>query len=164
MMLILVCGLQGTGKTTVAKRIAEDTKSVLLSTDMIRKGILEEPGYTEKEREMIYNLLFEMAEKLLSSGNSVVLDGTFYRKKLRDRVKKIAKKAKSDFHMVEVKCSEEIIRKRMKERKKEETGSDADFEVYRKAKKQFEPIREKHVVIRTEKGDWGPVEEFLKTI
>jgi len=162
-MLVLVCGLPGTGKTTVAKRIAEETKSTHLNTDIIRKDILADPKYTEEEKEMIYNLLFNMAEKLLSAGSKVVIDGTFYRKELRDKVRSIAEKTKKKFRMVEVTCAEDILKERIEKRKKNESFSDADFDIYLKIKEQFEPIKEKHTVLMTDRG-WEPVEKFIKSL
>ena len=164
MRLILVCGLPGTGKTTVAKKIADKTGSFVFNTDIIRKELFKKPRYTDKEKELVYKLLFEMAEKFLRSTKNVILDGTFYKKEFRDELKGIAKRAKSDFHLVEVRCDERVLRKRVGKRKKKRTPSDADFEVYRKIKKEYEPIREKHFVVDTGK-DWEKqIERFLKTI
>jgi predicted kinase len=164
MMLYIVCGLPGTGKTTMAKRIADETKSFLLNTDIIRRKIIEDPKYTEREKYMIYNLLFEMAEKFLVTGKSVVIDGTFYRKELRERAKEIAKKTKNKFRIVEVTCSEEIIRKGMKKRKKKGSVSDADFGIYKRIKKVFEPIKEKHLVLDTTKGFDQAVDKFRRSV
>jgi len=36
-MLIIVCGLPGTGKTSLARKIAEKIYAVLLRTDVVRK-------------------------------------------------------------------------------------------------------------------------------
>ncbi|NIO20207.1 MAG: AAA family ATPase [Candidatus Aenigmarchaeota archaeon] len=163
-MLYIVCGLPGTGKTTMAKKIADHTKSFVLNTDIIRKRIMEDPKYTEHEKELVYKLLFDMAEKFLATGKNVILDGTFYRKELRERAKEIAKKTKNKFKIIEIKCSEEIIRKVMKERKKKKIASDADFAVYKKMKKVFEPIREKHLVLNTSKGFDQAVRKFKKGI
>jgi hypothetical protein len=153
-MLILVCGLPGTGKTTVAERIAEKTRSRLLSTDVMRKEIIERPGYTEKEKEMVYGLVFGMAERMLRDSKNVVLDGTFYKKGLRDSVREIAEKTGSDFHLVEVVCGERIIKERLGDRKKARSASDADFGVYKKIKRVFEPVRGEHFVINTSTKNW----------
>ncbi|NIP40242.1 MAG: AAA family ATPase [Candidatus Aenigmarchaeota archaeon] len=161
-MLYIVCGLPGTGKTTLAKRIADETKSFLLNTDIIRRKVIYDPEYTEREKSLIYNLLFEMAEKFLLTGKNVILDGTFYKEELRDRAKEIAKKTRNKFRIIEIVCSEEIIRKVMEKREKKESESDADFEVYRKIKKEFEPIQEKHLVLDTTKGFDQAVEKFRK--
>lgn len=164
MRLILVCGLPGTGKTTIAKYIADKTGSFVFNTDTVRKELFDKPKYTEKEKELIYNLLFEMAEKFLRSAKNVVLDGTFYKKELRARVRKMAESMKSDFHLVEVVCNERILKERMGKRKKEKTPSDADFGIYRKIRKEYEPIREKHFVIDAGKEWEKDIDRFLKTI
>ena len=160
----MVCGLPGTGKTTVAEKIADKTKSFVFNTDIIRKELFERPKYTKREKLLVYDLLFEMTEKFLKSAKNVVLDGTFYKKELRKRMRKIAEKMKSEFHVVEVRCDEDILMERMGKRTKKQTPSDADFAIYKKIKKEFEPIREKHFVINTGK-DWEKeIERFLKTI
>ncbi|MEE9323010.1 MAG: nucleoside monophosphate kinase [Candidatus Aenigmarchaeota archaeon] len=164
MRLILVCGLPGTGKTTVAEKIADKTKSFVFNTDIIRKELFGKPKYTKKEKSLVYDLLFEMAEKFLKSAKNVVLDGTFYKKELRKRVKEMAKKTDSEFHVVEVRCDEEILKERMGKRTKQKTPSDADFEIYMKIKKEFEPVREKHFVVDTGKEWEKQIEGFLKTI
>ncbi len=164
MMLYIVCGLPGTGKTTLAKMIADETKSFVLNTDIIRRKIIDDPKYTEREKELIYNLLFEIAEKFLMTGKNVVLDGTFYREELRKKDKKMAERAKSKYKIIEVTCSEEIIRKGMEKRKKKGSESDADFEIYKKIKKQFEPVREKHIVLDTTEGFEKAIGKFLKKL
>lgn len=153
MMLILVCGLPGTGKTTVAKRIAMRTKSSLLSTDVIRKQLFKKPAYDQKEREMVYGELFSRAERSLKDGKNVLVDGTFYRKELRDKVRKIAEKTGSKFRIVEVVCGERHVRRRLDKRKRTCSISDADYCVYRKIKEQFEPIEDEHLVIDTD-SEW----------
>ena len=164
MMLILVCGLPGVGKTTMAKRIADETKSFVLSTDTLRKKIIDDPEYTEREKELVYNLLFEMAEKFLMTGKNVILDGTFYRKKLRDRARKLAERTNNEFIIVEIVCDEKIVKKGMAKRKERGSESDADFEIYKKIKRQFEPIKEKHLVIDTTMGFDQAMKIFTRRI
>jgi len=148
-VLILVCGLPGTGKTTVAEAIAKKAGARILSTDILRKEITGRPSYSEAEKGMVYGMLFSMAEMMLRGGSSVLLDGTFYKRDLRKTAEKIASATKSGFRLVEVVCDEKTIRKRLKERSKTCSASDADFNVYRKVKKVFEPIKEKHFVVDT---------------
>ena len=160
--LILVCGLPGTGKSTVSKAIAEKTGAVLFNTDVVRKELFPRPAYTQEEKDLVYRMLFEMAEKFLKQSKNVVLDGTFYKKELRSRVKAIAQRNKSGFAIIEVVCSEKTAKCRLDDRAKSESLSDADFCVYRKIREQFEPIREKHFVVDTGKDVGKQVAGFLK--
>jgi predicted kinase len=158
-MLIIVCGLQGTGKTVVATKIAEKTDAVLLRTDVIRKELFPHPTYGKEEIESIYDEMFGRAKKLLVDERTVILDATFAEKHNRHRAKKIADEAGSQFKMVEVICpDEEIIRERLKKRTEDE--SDAQYEQYLNYKKIFEPITGKHIII----DNTGTLEETEKQI
>ncbi|MCX6233194.1 MAG: AAA family ATPase, partial [Bacteroidetes bacterium] len=108
-MLIIVCGLQGVGKTIVATKIAEKTGAILLRTDVIRKKLVKNPTYGKEEIIHIYDEMFSRAKKSLLDKNTVILDATFAEIQDRHRAKKIADEAGSKFEIVEVKCSSEEI-------------------------------------------------------
>lgn len=58
-MLILVCGLPLTGKSTVAKQIVEDIKCKILRTDVIRKELFKEATLKDtlkSDDPMLYDL------------------------------------------------------------------------------------------------------------
>src|SRR6056297_1237834 len=82
--VVVVCGLPGVGKTTVAEDIAERLDGRLLRTDVIRKEILSDPDYTEEEARMVYRELFDRASDRIEDGTSAVLDGTFKEEGYRD--------------------------------------------------------------------------------
>jgi predicted kinase len=162
--LILLCGLPGTGKSSVAHRIAEKTGSLVFSTDVVRKELFSKPKYTENEKRMVYNLLFEMAERFLDSSDTVVMDGTFYKKELRERAKEIADKNGSNFHIIEVVCCESDAKQRLGRRILNANISDADFCVHKKIKGEFESIKEEHLVLDTGKVWEKKLGRFLDSI
>ncbi|MFC6734896.1 AAA family ATPase, partial [Halolamina salina] len=84
-MLVLVCGLPGTGKSTVAERIAELLPARMLRTDVVRKELFPEPTYEAEESAAVYDELFDRARDRLDAGEHVVLDATFRRRRLRQR-------------------------------------------------------------------------------
>ena len=133
--LIIIQGLQGTGKTIVAKILSKKLNIRLLRTDVIRKELLKHPKYTEKEMNKIYNEMFRRATKFLKQKKDVILDATFSKKKFIKRAKAISKNYNSQLIIIHVKCNENIIKKRLSKRKDE---SDADFDIYLKSKKTFE--------------------------
>ena len=148
-MLYLICGLPGTGKTKVANELASLTGGVHLRTDEIRRQIFSDPAYTPGEKERVYEAMFRTAGSVLKTGTDVILDATFYNREKREEAKKLAKMAGTEMVVIEVVCDEKTAEDRLRKRKGD--ASDADFEVYRKVKSEWEPVKEKHFVIFTDR-------------
>ena len=100
---------------------------------------------------MVYDVMAERALELLVYSKYVVLDATFYLKEFRNQMREVAGKAGVDFFVIECVLDEDIVRERLKGRKKGEAGNDseADFAVYGIVKKVFEPIEGEHIRIDT---------------
>ncbi|WP_254766855.1 AAA family ATPase [Salinilacihabitans rarus] len=143
--LVVVCGLPGTGKTTVARTVGERLGATLLRTDVVRKDLFPEPLYADAETRATYDAVFERASDALDRGRPVVLDGTFRRAPLRRRARALAAGADAAFDLVRVTCAEDVVRERIAAREGDE--SDADFEVHRLLRAEFErPAIDHHVV------------------
>ena len=85
-LVLVVGGLSGTGKTTLATALAEALGAELLRTDVIRReqsGNRPQPAqtdagiYSPESRERVYTEMLRRARSLHGEGISVVLDGTF---------------------------------------------------------------------------------------
>lgn len=145
MVLVIVCGLPGTGKTTVAQDVADRLDAVLLRTDVVRKEVFDRVVYTEEQMDATYREMFSRAEKLLRRGKPVVLDATFRKKDSRKLAQDLAQKLDVKFGLLKVECSDEVVRERIEARQDDE--SDADFETYRQFQKEVEPFELDHVRI-----------------
>jgi len=162
-MLVLITGLPATGKSTIARNLAKRLRGVLLSTDRIRRQLLKEPRYTREEKELIYRVMFLISEYLLRSGITVILDGTFYLRSLRKQVYAAASKTKSRLVVVECVCPDRVIKRRMIRRSRRRRSlSDADYEVYKKLKAQYQPIRRNHIIVDTTKRLSQNLDEILR--
>ena len=148
-MIIIVCGLLGVGKTTVAKELAPLVNAVILSTDKIRKGLFSRPMYGWRQRRLIYDVTVLLAKYLDKAGINCILDATFTRDLSRCEIKEKIGLAGKDFHIIECTCPEDIIILRLRQRKHD--YSDADFSVYKKMKRIYEPVKEEHITIDTSK-------------
>ncbi|MEE8168463.1 MAG: AAA family ATPase [Candidatus Hydrothermarchaeales archaeon] len=148
-MLVLITGLPGTGKSTISYRLARNIRASVLRTDEVRKRILEPLTYSEEEKELVYKATFLIAEHLLRARRNVIIDGTFYKMELRRRIYSIAAATRSEMTVVECIAPESVIKRRMERRARRRTLSDADYEVYKKVKVQYEPIKREHIILDT---------------
>ena len=64
-------------------------------------------------------------------------------------MQEVAKSTRAEFFVIKCVLDESELKERMKNRKKEITESEADFEVYLKVKEKFEAMEIEHIEIRT---------------
>lgn len=133
----LVCGLQGTGKSTVARMIAEATGAAHFRTDVIRRQMFEEPTYSEVEMQAVYDEMMRRVAGVTGEGKSVVLDATFKLRANRDWVREMVRESGLEVMVVLVDIADdEVVQKRLDAR--EGDASDAGFEHYLATKAKFE--------------------------
>ncbi|HEX2381767.1 MAG TPA: AAA family ATPase [Acidimicrobiales bacterium] len=106
--LVLIGGLPGTGKSTLAAALADQLPVVVLRTDELRAGHAKQGGaygegrYAPTAVAQNYHALLDQAAPLLRSGESVVLDGSWSRNDLRSLAAELARETLSD--LVELRC------------------------------------------------------------
>jgi uncharacterized protein len=113
--LALVGGLPGTGKSTVARALADATGAILVSSDHIRanrraagivagaSGRYGRGAYTPAARAEVYAVLRAEAQSLLAAGRSVVLDASWIDATERRRAAGLA--ADTDADLIQVRCT-----------------------------------------------------------
>ena len=94
-LCVITRGIVGTGKSTVAKELAETLGMDLLQTDALRKQFMLEADssgvygagiYQVEKRREVYELMFELASSKLSERISVILDACFLTRDLQQSV------------------------------------------------------------------------------
>ena len=143
--LVVVCGLPGVGKSTVAGWIADRLDAVHLRTDEIRKELFPDPAYTDAETQAVYDTLVERGEAAVARGESAVLDGTFKSRSHRTGPRQAAREQDVPWRMVKVDAEPSVVRERIRQRT--DDPSDADVEIYDLFRRQFEPIEEGHMTV-----------------
>lgn len=81
--LVLLCGLPGSGKTVVSRRLAGEIPAVRLCPDewLARLGI---DLFDEQTRERLEAQFWDLARQLLAFGQSVILESGFWLRSDRD--------------------------------------------------------------------------------
>jgi uncharacterized protein len=112
--LVVIGGLPGTGKTTLATALGDELGWAVLRSDVIRKelGGLDpmehapaaygEGLYSAPMTQATYDTLISRARRLLSSGESTILDASFSRQPWRAEAATLAAEAAAD--LTELRC------------------------------------------------------------
>ncbi len=82
----LVCGLPGSGKTTLALRLEREEPALRLCPDEWMMRIVGD-GYADKERAVVDAIQFELAVRALDLGLNVVLESGFWKRADRDQAR-----------------------------------------------------------------------------
>lgn len=99
--LIMVGGLPGTGKSTLAAGLADRLGGVLLRSDEIRAtmpGADSDDRYSARAVHTVYVEMLRQARSLLGRGEHVVLDATWSDPEQRSAVRDLADETMSELH------------------------------------------------------------------
>ena len=140
--LVAIGGYSGTGKTTVARRLAPGLEpcpgALHLRTDVERKlmaGVgldqrLPPESYTKQASDEVYAAVLGKARTALEAGWPVIVDAAFLDRAERDAVQQLARECGASFSGIWLEADEETLIERVSARKGD--ASDATAEVVRK--------------------------------
>ena len=140
--LVAVGGLSGTGKSTLALRLAPAIGgapgAVVLRSDETRKRLAGVPmlerlgpdGYSADMSRRVYATLAERASHVLRGGHSVVVDAVFARPADRDSIEQVATAVGVPFVGVWLDAPDSVLISRTEQRRGD--ASDADAAVVRR--------------------------------
>ncbi|MBI5650830.1 MAG: ATP-binding protein [Chloroflexi bacterium] len=112
-VLIVISGLPGTGKSYLARRLAERLPSVIVQSDFVRKIILTRPTYARVENFYVHRVAHAVIEQLLRAGYRVISDATNLAEWHREKLYRIAERTGARVVIVRTVAPEEIVRARL---------------------------------------------------
>ncbi len=138
--LLLIGGLPGTGKSTVARHLAERAGFQVVRSDMVRKELaglspsqpaspqLRADLYTSQWNDRTYADCLERVDKLLFAGKRVIVDASFREDHRRQHFLETAVRWGVPAAMILCRAGPETVRRRLE--KRHAGPSDADWAVY----------------------------------
>jgi predicted kinase len=148
--VIIILGLPGSGKSFLASKLAERISALYVSSDQIRNKTIPNKTYTEKEKKEVYNTMLSILEQSFAKNKNLVFDATFYTADLRELFLKKCKELRIEYYLIEVIAEPSLIIKRLS---KKRPDSDADLTIYEKIKKQFEAVKEAHLILESRENN-----------
>jgi aminoglycoside phosphotransferase family enzyme/predicted kinase len=146
--LLLLGGLPGTGKSTLAGVLAESAGFQVLRSDVIRKELAAAPAmpapshcfaegiYTPEWTERTYAECLRRAEELLFEGQRVLVDATFRDENIRRIFLESALRWGVPALLLLCQAEPEVVRQRLENRRGD--ASDADWNIYLQAALRWE--------------------------
>jgi predicted kinase len=154
---VLFAGLPGTGKSTLARAIAERLGAAVLDKDRVRGALF--PGaltdYTTQQDELCMRAMLEAAAYLTELGRVeyIFFDGrTFSRQAQIEDVLLAAARAGAGWRVVHVKCADAVAEERLARSDPSHPAQNRDAALYRRIKQQFEPIMQAKLEVDTTAG------------
>jgi len=179
-VLVLMCGLSGTGKSTIGSQLCARIGAAYLSSDIVRKKIADLPLYgkisrqqrdeiySAKMTEQTYRNMREKAEQYIQKGYSVILDATYTNILDRKKVLDIARKYNYKTLIIDLKTTESEALSRIAYRMFDHLNvSDATSAIYRGQVEQLVPITEKEgtvMVIENNDSPYKIVQQIIQKI
>jgi predicted kinase len=147
--LVIVSGLTGSGKSTVARELGDRLGLPVINSDRVRKAMAGNAKrqavpfnvgiYSPVMTERTYAAMTEEAEKQILAGTGAILDATFAQKGKRENVVRLAQRYQTPLFDIRCLASEETTRRRLAQR--EQAGkdiSDGRWEIYLRQKADYQ--------------------------
>jgi predicted kinase len=164
---VLLAGLPGTGKSTLARKLQEKLGGVVLDKDRVREALF--PGtmtdYSREQDDLCMQAILEAAIYLSQRNRApyIFLDGrTFSRRQQIEDVLRIAQQFGVAWRIVLLQCAEGVVMERLGKSAAEHPAGNRNFALYQQLKTSFEAITYPRLDVDTTKGVDGAIEDVTR--
>lgn len=164
--LIAFAGLPGTGKTTLAKRLAEQLGAVLLNKDEVRASLFapDDIDYSSRQNDFCMAILYQLAayHAQHQPERAIIIDGrTFSSRAQVSALVHCAEQCERPLALIECVCSDAVAEDRLTRDVGKHLAVDRNPELYHRVKAAWEEITVPKLVVST---DVENVERLLERI
>ncbi len=152
-LVVVIFGLMGTGKTTLARALGEALGLKAIHSDAVRKTLaglaptdrapLEfgQGIYADDFSTRTYTEMRRLAGAHLAAGRGVILDGSYKRAPERDLVRQLAREHGAGVVLVYCECAPQVARERLGIRLTDSAAiSDGRVELFEAQARDFDPL------------------------
>jgi predicted kinase len=152
-VLVVIFGLMGVGKTTVARALAQDRNWPVVHSDTVRKDLagldpttparfeFGQGIYSEGFSQRTYQEMRRRTVALLDEGAAaVILDASFKSAWERARIRELAPEKRAQVVFIYCYCSPEVVQERLLEKSDTRAISDGRPELLEAQKEDFDPL------------------------
>lgn len=109
-LLVIVTGAPGAGKTTIARRLAQDLSLPLFTRDELKESLFDSLGWSDRPWSAsvgaaAWELLYLLAERVLATRQSLLLESNFQARWANTRVAHL--QAQTHCRIVQILCQAE---------------------------------------------------------
>jgi len=151
-MLIIFGGLPGSGKTTIAKLLAQKLKALYLRVDSIEQALIKNGIEKHEIQALGYEVAYALANENLQLGLSVIADSVNPLDITREAWQNIALENNCQFIEAEIMCSDKNEHRKRIESRHPDIPSHQLPSWAEVLQREYEPWLKDHLVIDTAKA------------
>lgn len=154
-MIVLMAGLPGTGKSTLAQALAGQTSGIIFDKDQIRAALFppKEIEYSSVQDDFCIQVALDAAAYVLRKDPArlVFINGRPFSKTPQlHQVLRAAEALGQPWKILECVCSEATAKRRLSEQESEHPAANRDYVLYLRIKANWEEITLPKAVINTD--------------
>lgn len=166
---VLLAGLPGTGKSTLAGKLKEKLGGVILNKDRVREALFpgELTDYSREQDDVCMSAILNAAIYLTQRQRAkfLFLDGrTFSRRDQVEEVLRLAQQLGVAWRILLLQCAEGVIIERLSKSEGEHPAKNRNFTLYQQLKTSFEAITYPRFDVDTTKGVDAVIEDVTRYV
>jgi predicted kinase len=157
MVLIAMAGMPASGKSVLAKELAQALPALVLDKDQVRAALFppDEIEYSLQQDDFTFGIVLQVAGYLLRKGRNIILDGRpFAHRHQMDAVVRFASQYQFPLKVIECTCSEESFRLRHAQdsASKQHLAANRSYEMFLAMRAKADPLVVPRLVVDTDQS------------